>query len=833
MAGQFKWIDSYTELATKLLAFKNNRKELIRKIQKVFPTVGIKLPKLGKDNLPADIDPFTVFGLFNKGITEANRISILKGIKAEFGLDAEVPENFDGIPLLNNLKATFYYFEGDRDDDDIDNLWVVFDTALAFAESDTAEHRETFSVAYDRVLSQKSIRWNITMGLYWVRPYCFINLDSRNRWYMRNPEHMPANVVADIAAMKAVPSAAEYLKLRDKCLEALQAGNYEYKTFPELSYTAWLVSEEDNQREKDEEQSGKSKAAFLRWFKPIIIALRDLGGSATPTDTRKKIIENEHLTADEISATRGRGNVNKFENEVAFARSYLVKGGYIDNSVTGIWTLTEKGMTVDMTDDLASEVFKNGVTEMTATRKEKNALGDADVKTQHYWLYAPGEGASKWEEFYSQSIMGIGWREAGDLSVYTSKKEIKQALRENRNPDAPFTHPALMLWQFVNEMKPGDVVFVKKGRTEILGRGIVESEYEYDEEHEGEYPNIHHVKWTHKGHWQLNEMFAMKTLTDITNYPELVGKISAFFDDEAGDEPEDNEPLIEYPTYTMEDFLDEVYISENAYNTLVGLLRSKMNIILEGAPGVGKTFVAKRLAYSIMGVKDVDRVMMVQFHQSYSYEDFIMGFRPSGNGFDLKKGAFYNFCKKAEIDSDHDYFFIIDEINRGNLSKIFGELFMLIENDKRGSRNKVQLLYSDELFYVPDNVYIIGMMNTADRSLAMLDYALRRRFAFFDLVPGFSSDGFKEYQSELDSRKFDALIQCVVQLNERIAADESLGEGFCIGHSYFSNLTPDEVTDAKLSGIVEYELIPLLKEYWFDEPLKVREWSDRLRSAVK
>ena len=224
---------------------------------------------------------------------------------------------------------------------------------------------------------------------------------------------------------------------------------------------------------------------------------------------------------------------------------------------------------------------------------------------------------------------------------------------------------------------------------------------------------------------------------------------------------------------------------------------------------------------------------MVQFHQSYSYEDFIMGFRPSANGFELKKGAFYNFCKKAEIDSDNKYFFIIDEINRGNLSKIFGELFMLIENDKRGNRNKLQLLYSDEMFYVPENIYIIGMMNTADRSLAMLDYALRRRFAFFDLKPGFESEKFREYRESLDNKKFDALIRCVQSLNEKIAADESLGEGFLIGHSYFCNLEPEDVTDDRLKGIVEYELIPMLKEYWFDEPLKVKEWSDNLRSAVK
>ena len=156
---------------------------------------------------------------------------------------------------------------------------------------------------------------------------------------------------------------------------------------------------------------------------------------------------------------------------------------------------------------------------------------------------------------------------------------------------------------------------------------------------------------------------------------------------------------------------------------------------------------------------------------------------------------------------------------------------MLIENDKRGT--SLQLLYSDEKFSVPKNVYIIGMMNTADRSLAMLDYALRRRFAFFDIKPGFQTPGFREYCTSLDNEKFNKLISCVERLNENISSDDSLGEGFCIGHSYFCNLKPDTINDEWLSNIVEYELIPLLKEYWFDEAVKVKSWSEELRSAIK
>ena len=350
-------------------------------------------------------------------------------------------------------------------------------------------------------------------------------------------------------------------------------------------------------------------------------------------------------------------------------------------------------------------------------------------------------------------------------------------------------------------------------------------------QYDNKFLHIRHIQWIDIGYWLIQEKLPSKQLDEITNYESLVENLMSLF--EANGLDSKRESSIIYPSYTVNDFLKEVYVDEDFYNTLINIISSKKNIIIQGAPGVGKTFVAKRLAYSIMGVKDVTRVTMVQFHQSYSYEDFIMGFRPSQNGFELKKGVFYNFCKKAEVDSDNDYFFIIDEINRGNLSKIFGELFMLIENDKRGRKYKLQLLYSDELFFIPDNVYIIGMMNTADRSLAMVDYALRRRFAFFELKPGFQSEGFQRYREGLKNNKFNALIQCVERLNESIAADETLGEGFCIGHSYFCNISPDEMNDKKLSGIVEFELIPLLKEYWFDEPLRVKEWCDILRGAIK
>lgn len=277
--------------------------------------------------------------------------------------------------------------------------------------------------------------------------------------------------------------------------------------------------------------------------------------------------------------------------------------------------------------------------------------------------------------------------------------------------------------------------------------------------------------------------------------------------------------------YTKLDFLNDVYMTEEKYDTCYSRLKHKKNIILQGAPGVGKTFAARRLAWSIMGVKDNSRVEFVQFHQSYSYEDFIMGYKPIDNGFSLEKGVFYDFCLKAKEDPYSDYFFIIDEINRGNMSKIFGELLMLIENDYRGT--EITLAYDRKPFSVPENLYIIGMMNTADRSLAMIDYALRRRFSFVEMSPGFDSDGFVAYQSVVNNRTFDKLISRIKALNSDIENDTSLGKGFCIGHSYFCNLDINS-NDEVLKEIVEYDIIPMLEEYWFDDEAKAKSWSNDL-----
>jgi MoxR-like ATPase len=276
--------------------------------------------------------------------------------------------------------------------------------------------------------------------------------------------------------------------------------------------------------------------------------------------------------------------------------------------------------------------------------------------------------------------------------------------------------------------------------------------------------------------------------------------------------------------YSVEQALSDVFMPEEDFQSMLNALLRKKNIVIEGPPGVGKTFVAKKLAYAFLGSKDPSRVKTIQFHQSYSYEDFMQGYRPNeDSGFTLREGVFYSFCNSARDGERH--VFIIDEINRGNLSRIFGELMMLIEADKRGPEHAISLTYGAEdaeKFYVPEGVHLIGLMNTADRSLAMVDYALRRRFSFQSLRPEFGSKGFKDLLLSRtdDEHLVDKVIAKMTALNNEIVEDtKELGPGFAVGHSFFCPTPGDVVLDEDwYQSVVKNEIAPLIREYWCDKP---------------
>lgn len=706
------WMKFYEEFADKLITYKDNREDLINIIKDVYQTCQINIPTLSGSTIIDDIDPFTVYGLFNKHLTEDNRKKIIRGFKYKLDIAADVPADFDGVPVLNNMKATYYPF-GRGKKQNIQNLWDFFVIAYELAEGDETK-RESFHELYDKVIEQYGVKWNLSIGLYWMRPNYYLALDSRNRWFLGLEDYFPSDFINEHKNLfkenATLPNGEYYLSLMDELKEKIGDDSLDYKSLCDLSFDAWNVSNKVNEELKKEKQND-----------------------------------------------------------------------------------------------------------------------DIDTDKKHYWVYSPGENACLWKECYQKEIMILGWGKVGYVSSLATKDELKDRLREVYNSDASFKNAGHAVWQFAMDINIGDEIIVKKGTSQIVGRGIVESDYIYDNTQPEDYYHVRRVKWINKGEWDYPGKAPVKTLTDITPYTDLVSKIEALFETEGTiNEPETDMNL---KPYSKEKFLERVYMSSSDYDKVVRLLKRKKNLILEGAPGVGKSYCAQRLAYSMMGCVDTDRVEMVQFHQSYSYEDFIMGYRPTETGFELHKGVFYDFCKKAEDDSDNDYFFIIDEINRGNISKIFGELFILIEEDKRDK--PVRLLYSNELFNVPSNVYIIGMMNTADRSLAILDYALRRRFAFYNLAPAFKNERFKEYASALHNDHFDSLISSVISLNAEIALDDSLGKGFEIGHSYFCNLTEAETDDDVLSDIIEYELVPLLKEYWFDDNKKVEKWTNLLRGSIK
>lgn len=589
---------------------------------------------------------------------------------------------------------------------------------------------------------------------------------------------------------------------------------------------------------------------------------------------------------------------------------------------------------------------------------------DESVDRPRYWLYAPGEDAFMWEEFYKTGTMGLGWDKIGDYRQFPDDNSLITSIEQHYGGGGSHKNDKCAITDFTKKIKIGDIIIVKHGRKKLIGRGVVTSEYFYDDSVDS-FKSRRRVEWTHKGEWYVEDTLVMKTLTDITKYGDYSKQLETtmgigsdekdmdsirkywwlnaspkvwrmsewkvgeeqdytlfnqngnkrrifqnFVDASVGDvvicyetnpvkkittiakvsKANDGEKIwfqktetltdpvdfsvikgipelqqmeflvnpngtffklmeeeynaiisiirqnndeevesLDVPDYTRTDFLNEVYMDEANYDELVELLKAKKNIILQGAPGVGKTFCAERLAYSIMGKKDARRIKTIQFHQSYSYEDFIMGYKPAGETFKLRNGVFYNFCIEATNNPGQEYFFIIDEINRGNLSKIFGELLMMIEKDYRGK--EITLAYSDQGFHVPENLYIIGMMNTADRSLALIDYALRRRFSFFDMKPGFESEGFKNHIKSIGSVKLEKVINLISELNANIRDDDSLGYGFEIGHSYFCGKT-EAITDSFIKRVIKYDIIPTIQEYWFDNEKKATEWSNRLMGAI-
>ena len=646
-----------------------------------------------------DIDPFTFFGSFNRGIRIENRQEILKEVANLFGAKNSVPENFDGIPILNNQNSRFCHTVPPEYKKDVHTLWKLFKLAL----QDNPLDNQEFIDVLDDALSIEGIGTNITQGLFWIRPDVFISFDGKNREYL------------DLTFNKKERSGKKYKELLDEVRD-----EYPGIPFTTISRNAWLSQQETDPPDEEPEEAIKQNNYWLvgAWW-------------------------DEHDPLDQT---------NRFVKEGIWANGY-------DNKYRDLVERMQPG------DKIAIKACATQKNELPFDAKG-NTASKMIIKARGIITNKHVDGKTvdvEWDSNFKNR----------DWYFYTARNTV---WRLQVNDDYKLKRYVGKLIDFIWNDAPQDY------------------------------------------NWFVDQWGWNETKNSI-------------------DEEEVIDPafIVEYPDYTIDDAINDVFLSQSEFTNIVDNLKRKKNIILQGPPGVGKTYIANRLAYLLMGKKDDSRVQMVQFHQSYSYEDFVQGWRPTEKGgFALRNGVFFSFCSTANK-SEEKHVFIIDEINRGNLSKIFGELMMLIESDKRGPEFSIPLTYAQEgekEFHVPENVYVMGLMNTADRSLAMVDYALRRRFAFMTLEPQFESESFRTHLEGVgvNSKLISRIISRLSNLNEEIASDtKNLGPGYVIGPSFFCPTSKVQVLDDDwYKEIVLNEVKPLLEEYWFDDSKKADNAVDAL-----
>jgi 5-methylcytosine-specific restriction enzyme B len=682
----FDWVPFYEELATKLLTYRSRQKELIDFLEELraqgFTITPLEdMDESGRRFLLTEIDPFTFFGSFNRGIVSDMRIRILGAIKSRFGVGANVPTSFSGIPTLNNQKSWFFSYQAKRRPGDIDRLWAVFDGALRNQPlTDPA-----FATAFDGALEVRNTNFNLTMGLFWIRPTRFISLDGKMRDYL---------------GIELPKQGLSFEFYRNTLEQALREAK---EDLPHLSHSAHVARVEGHNQSPIFDGAEAATKNVDYWM---------VGGyweDDDPQDQTKR-----------------------------FLAEGIWENGWKDRFL-------EEVKRIKVGDRIAIKASFTQKNDLPFDNRGKTVSGLA-IKATGTVVKNHGDGRS----------VEVSWDAQGQPRYwyfYTNRLTIWQLRKDDEF--------AQKLIRFVFYGEPQDYEFFVR-------------------------------RW-----W------------DDTTVPESLGEVA--------------ESLT---PYGIADMVDEgVFLAAHEVEFALRRLKAKRNLILQGAPGVGKTFIAKRLAYALMGAVDDQRVAAVQFHPSYSYEDFIRGYRPTSQAgqFVLAEGPFLRHCHSADRDPDRPYVLLIDEINRANLSQVFGELFMLLEADKRGKGHGVLPLYprsESERIFVPENLYLIGTMNIADRSLALVDFALRRRFAFFDLEPRFDAQVFRDWLKQRGM--VDSLCQRIITrmcaLNNRIEKDSRLGPAFRVGHSFFCPMGKDlsGLDENWYSEIIKTEILPLLREYWFD-----------------
>ena len=602
---------------------------------------------------------------------------------------------------------------------------------------------------------------------------------------------------------------------------------------------------------------GFTGPTHLKMAPYVLQALQELGGKAPYADIDQRVIDIMGLSNEVASFPHGDTSRTEIAYRLAWARTDLKKVGMIDNPSMGVWEIKPEG--IEAANGDSSEVVKRiramRALERTGSKSSRAVEGDPEYSVdldgldpqgsesldsleKAYFVGASIDGQDKTDEFVEQGTWRCGYeaKYADQINRIEPGDRIVIKATFTRKYNLPFDNHG----ENVSAMR-------------IKARGVVR----YNPR-DGKTLRVDWEKGYEPRDWYfltLRQTFYLieRDLEDWKRgalldfaFADDVQDIEAFLADpywagqydsiveEGVIEPSGDVEEEEMPgAYNAEDFLREVFMDEQEYAKLVSLLERKGNVILQGAPGTGKTFAARRLAWSLMGEQADTRIRFVQFHQNTTYEDMIVGYRPTeSGGFDLRNGVFTRFCEQAANSASKKHFFIIDEINRANVSKVMGEMLVAVEKSHRAAIVDVRLQGGRNGFSVHDNVYIIGMMNTADRSIAMMDYALRRRFAFFELEPAFGRESLLRDLSERMPEDFARiLVQEMIALNARI--ENERGRAYRIGHSYFLSFPSSDGAMSEdecrvwLLSIVEYEIVPLLREYWFDAS------SDQIKGYVR
>ena len=708
----FTWIPFYKEFANKLLEYQNNRPELINKIKDIFLRMSnLTLPTLERDNNIIDIDPFTVFGLFNKGITNNNRLELISLIKESFNINADIPKDFNGIPVLNNQKSTFYYFIGDRSDNDINNLWELFKVALDYEKNSLPILEANFDNIFNTVKGQQGVKWNITMGLFWISPYMFINLDSKNRTVLQNESFISNDIKQKLKDFgNNLPTGKDYLDFCKQLRSELANNKNGINDFPAFSFYAdrtinyAIIDEDFNDKEIDKMNIPLNQ---------ILYGPPGTGKTYNTVLKAMSIIDNtdyKDVSEEQYSALKARFDELKQAGQIEFVtfhqsysyeefvegiKPYIPEWGATDNSE--VRYIGENG--------IFKEICKNA--RQIKTDKTSHKIDFSRTRIFKMSLGANWENET--EDIYNycltNNVVALGWGDDKDFSGCNTSEEFK-------NLDSTCGAKAVEI--FKNWMRVGDIILISNGNSNIKAIAQITGEYEYHNDREIRYCQFRNVNWLYNGDDIPVAKFYDKKLSQQAIY--------GFYN-------KDKEGKDDYNSSINTDVLNEII---------------------------------------------------------------------TGN------------INSAE---EKPYILIIDEINRGDVSKIFGELITLIEEDKRVGNKyqmKITLPYSKEPFGVPNNLYIIGTMNTADRSIALLDTALRRRFDFEEIMP----------RPELLSGKVVESINLqtlLTRINERITI--KYDRDHQIGHSYLMGVNTKE----QLERAYKNRILPLLNEYFYNESKTVAE----------